>query len=53
MLPANVDLIFMSQYMSGSSLFTYIQDRLVSLLDVTRCIPGQVWFRKNGAGGTK
>ena len=38
MFPGNVDSIFMSQFMSRSSLFIYIQDNLVSLLGFTRCI---------------
>ena len=50
MLPGNVVLISMSQYMSWSSLFTYIQDSLVSSLGVTRCIASWACLRAERGG---
>ena len=49
MSPGNVDLIFKLQFMSGSSLFTYIHDSLVSLLSVTKCITS--WARLRAKKG--
>ena len=52
MLPDNIHLIFMSQIMSGSSIFTYIHDSLVSLLGVTRFIANQACLMAKRVGGS-